>query len=324
MMINCFQVSKDLQLMPREYEDAINATQQADSDTSIWIDMQGLKTAELEENLDKLGVNGLSKKLCIEAHDRPGFYPMNKLAFMVIPVLVAAEDVSEVQHVAFLARPNFLLTLRDTRAGRLQHAISLQESTDWLPDHSVAGLVSAFMIILSLESLKRASELRDMIMTLEKQIDREPDSVEADEISHKRFELLTLESVVSGQLPIIQALIAKEKTAFKLEHIQEYLLCALANFQATDRSLDWLEGRIDVMRSLVDMRAQDKTNRRLARLTVLSTIFMPITFLAGVWGMNFEGMPGLRSPSGYQFALGFMFLIGIAMYFYFRKKGWFE
>ena len=110
----------------------------------------------------------------------------------------------------------------------------------------------------------------------------------------------------------------------KTEHVQEFLLCALANLQAADRTLHWLGGRIDVMRALVDMQAQDKTNRRLARLTVLSTIFMPMTFLAGIWGMNFENMPGLRFRFGYQIAISSMLFIGAAMYGYFRKKGWFD
>lgn len=155
-------------------------------------------------------------------------------------------------------------------------------------------------------------------------MESDPSSVEANEISYKRSELLTLESVVSGQLPVLQALLASDSAAIKGENIREYLICALANFQSTDRSLDWLEGRIDVMRSLVDVYAQDKTNRRLGRLTILSTIFMPMTFLAGLWGMNFELMPELTHPYGYPIALGTMFIIGAGMYFYFRRLDWFD
>jgi magnesium transporter len=322
MIVNCFQISDEPQLIPCDYESAVNAAEKADA--CIWIDIQGFEAGDLEEKLDKLEVKGLARRLCLEACDRPGFYPMNKLTFLVIPVLADTEDFSEVRHVAFLARPNFLLTLRDTRATRLQRTITPQESADWLPDGSIAGLVSALMIVLSLESLKRMSELRDMIMMLEERMEREPTSVEVKEISHKRSELLTLESVVSGQLPVIQAFIANEKASSKGENIQEFLICALANLQATDRSLDWLEGRIDVMRSLVDMRAQDKMNRRLGRLTVLSMIFMPMTFLAGVWGMNFNSMPELNYPFGYPIAIGSMFLIGTGMFSYFRRRGWFN
>ncbi len=62
---------------------------------------------------------------------------------------------------------------------------------------------------------------------------------------------------------------------------------------AADRSLDWLDQRLGALRSGLQMHVQDKTNRRLNMLTILSAIFMPITLLAGIWGMNFATMPEL-------------------------------
>ncbi len=320
MIVKCFQINDDLQMSPCDYENAIKATRKPDA--TIWIDIQGFETEELEDNLDKLEIKGLTRRLCLESRDRPGFYPMRNLIFMVLPVLAYAEDFSKVEHVAFLTRKNILLTLRNLQTSRLQGTITPQESADWLPDSSAAGLLSAFMIVLSLESLKRTSELRDLIIILEKRMDYQSDSVEMKEISHKRSELLTLESVVSGQLPVVQALIANDTALLKSENIREYLICSLANLQATERSLDWLEGRIDVMRSLVDMQAQERTNRRLGRLTIVSSIFLPMTFLAGIWGMNFKYMPGLAHPLGYPIALGSMVIIAGGIYFYFHRRGW--
>jgi magnesium transporter len=72
------------------------------------------------------------------------------------------------------------------------------------------------------------------------------------------------------------------------------------------------------------MNAQEKTNRRLNLLTILTAIFTPITLLAGIWGMNFETMPELKYPFAYPIALGLMALIGSGMYPYFRKYGWFD
>ncbi len=131
-------------------------------------------------------------------------------------------------------------------------------------------------------------------MVMERRMDAQPDSVSMKEISHKRSELLTFESVVSGQLPVLEALVAAEKAQLKVGKISEYLLSAKANLQATNNSLDWLEGRIDVLRSIYDMRSQERINRRLGRLTIVSAIFLPMTFLAGIWGMNFKYMPLLN------------------------------
>ena len=93
---------------------------------------------------------------------------------------------------------------------------------------------------------------------------------------------------------------------------------------AADKAADRLDKRIIALRSAFQMNAQEKTNRRLGILTVLSAIFMPMTFLAGIWGMNFEGMPELKHPLAYPSVLGIMIIIASGMYLYFRKSGWFD
>ena len=63
-------------------------------------------------------------------------------------------------------------------------------------------------------------------------------------------------------------------------------------------------------------------NEVMRTLTAVSVIFLPLTFLAGVWGMNFEFMPELRSPHGYALAWGTFLLIGAALSVYFKRRGW--
>ncbi|RFU69714.1 magnesium and cobalt transport protein CorA [Peribacillus saganii] len=67
-----------------------------------------------------------------------------------------------------------------------------------------------------------------------------------------------------------------------------------------------------------------QTNHVMKVLTVITTIFMPLTFIAGVYGMNFEHMPELTWDYGYFEALSLMFLIGMGMFIWFKKKGWFK
>ena len=58
-------------------------------------------------------------------------------------------------------------------------------------------------------------------------------------------------------------------------------------------------------------------------LTIFSVIFMPLTFIVGVYGMNFDNMPELRTENGYFVVLGVMFVTVIGMVFYFKRKKWF-
>lgn len=68
--------------------------------------------------------------------------------------------------------------------------------------------------------------------------------------------------------------------------------------------------------------ASRRTNEVVRVLTIFSCFFLPINFIAGVYGMNFEYMPELRSPYGYYFAIGLMLAVVVGIYLWFRKKGW--
>ena len=66
----------------------------------------------------------------------------------------------------------------------------------------------------------------------------------------------------------------------------------------------------------------NKLNETMKYLALISTIFIPMTFIASIYGMNFDLMPELRWAHGYWFALGLMFSIGFGFFMYFKKKKW--
>jgi magnesium transporter len=95
--------------------------------------------------------------------------------------------------------------------------------------------------------------------------------------------------------------------------------------------LDLLETFRDATRNLMDLYLSSltiRTNEIMRVLTVISSIFIPLTFLAGVWGMNFDrsvsplNMPELGWHFGYPYALGLMLTVAIGMIIYFKRKKW--
>jgi len=322
MRVNCFWIFVGPKLTPCEYSFATEAINQKTA--RVWIDILDADASELEEKLDELRIQGLIRNLCLDSRDHPGFYPFRPLALMVIPVQMEVQTLNIMEYLAILYCEDFLVSIRSSKMARFRKSISAEDSFDLLPDDTIAGVISALMMGLSLDCLRKAARLSNMILALEGQMERDPDSVDIEEISGKRSELLTLESIVQGQLPIIETIISSDRPTKNPESTLEYLRWAAANLKSADRKLEWLERRIEVMRSLIDMHAQERTNRRLGRLTVLSMIFMPVTFLAGIWGMNFKSMPLLSSDNGYIYALVIMAIISGGMYFYFHRKGWFD
>ena len=115
----------------------------------------------------------------------------------------------------------------------------------------------------------------------------------------------------------------RDKPFFKLGDAREYLNCAVGNLEATDKAVDRLSERITGLRMSYETNAGDKTNHRLAILTVLSAIFLPATFLVGYWGMNFD-MPETHLPYSYPIAIGIIVLTGSSLFLFFWKKGWFD
>ena len=322
MKVNCFQLTNGPQLDSCDYSFAIDAVKKKNA--KIWIDVLDAGDSEIESILDEINVQGIVRRFCLESRDHPGFYPMKPLALMVIPVQMEEQEANILDYLALLISSDYLISIRNSKMARFLKSISTRDSAAVLPDGSIAGILSALIMGLSLDCLRKAAKLGDRVLAMEEQMDREPASVTFEDISDKRFELLTLESIVQGQLPIMEAIISSDRSHITSESTVEYLVWAAANLKSTDRKLDWLEHIIEVMRSSLEALAQEKTNRRLGRLTILSMIFMPITFLAGVWGMNFPSMPMLEMEHGYVLAIALMCLISIVMYLYYRKKGWFK
>ena len=323
MIINSFQINEALQLTPLTTEEVTEARKS--SDARIWIDLQDFEPNELEEWLDRLEFKRLSRQLCLEARDRSGFYPLKNEILVVIPFLSAnTGDKHEMDYLALLCRENLLVTAHRTSILTPQRRAEIQESHEWLADRSISALVSAVMNDLSQECVDSTAELKRLIVVLEERMDRDPNTVEAEEILDIRSKLLDVASVVSDQLPPLQSLSTTDKAFFKLMAARDFMNCALANLKSAERSLDWLDRRIGDLRSGFQMNAQDKTNRRLNLLTIITAIFTPITLLAGIWGMNFETMPELKFPFAYPIAVGLMVLIGAGMYQYFCREGWFD
>lgn len=88
--------------------------------------------------------------------------------------------------------------------------------------------------------------------------------------------------------------------------------------QLIDGCRETLSSLMDLYTANNDMRMNDI----MKRLTIVSTIFIPLTFLVGVWGMNFRYMPELEWRHGYAVAWGVMLAVGAAAYFVFRTKRW--
>jgi Mg2+ and Co2+ transporter CorA len=322
MIVNSYKITEARQLTPLSPDEVVETSRMPGA--RVWLDLLSPERDQLEKWLDDLGTSYIAKLLLLDSGDRPGFYPLESEIVSVLPVVIEKEGARDVSYFAFLCTGSLLLTAHREPLFSPQDLDMLDHADAWLAERSIAGVVSAMMIDLSQDSFQQAADIRDAVIALDERMDRDPEAVEAEEIQDIRDEVLKLGAAVSDQIPPFRALGAIDKPFFKLEDSRDFMTCALANLQAASGTLSWLDRQVSALRASFQMHAQEKTNRRLGMLTILSAVFMPITLLAGIWGMNFEVMPELKLTFGYPMALGTMLVVGLGMLLYFRKGGWLD
>ena len=169
--------------------------------------------------------------------------------------------------------------------------------------------------------------LRSHVVTLRRQgdvltdrMDSDPWAVSLGEILALKRRVLALGGVVDEQLAVLQVLKASDLPVLPLRALAEILQVAVEITKATDRDIDRLDRRVHDLHERLESAQQERINRRLGTLTVLSAIFMPLTLVAGIYGMNFDFMPELHYRYGYPLVLGGMALVGGGLGWYFRSR----
>jgi magnesium transporter len=112
-----------------------------------------------------------------------------------------------------------------------------------------------------------------------------------------------------------ETLLIKPTTDIYLRDVHDHTIRVI---DTVETYRDLLSGMMDIYLSSVS----NKMNEVMKVLTIITTIFVPVTFIAGVYGMNFEMMPELRSKWGYPVTWAIMLTVMISLMVYFRKKKW--
>jgi magnesium transporter len=156
---------------------------------------------------------------------------------------------------------------------------------------------------------------------LEEEVVTKPSTQTLQDIHRFKYDMIMLRKSVwplrevIGRLERRESDLIQEATGIYFKDVYDHTIVAIDNIE-TYR--DILSGMLDIYLSSISNRL----NEIMKVLTIIATIFMPLTFLAGVYGMNFKHMPELEWTWGYPASLGLMLVISLSMLIYFRKKKW--
>ena len=304
---------------PEQVSDAWQA-----SDECFWIDIQGGCHEAMEYYFGDIEVDPILMQLCEE--DDPEIarvIPTKEAIFFGLPVSTGADD-EPVGYLAVLCLPRLLISLHLRPIDSLQAFAETLRHTTLLISPTTSVLVCAMLAHFSSLGIELAQSVRRRVGELAGQMDRDADAVEIDQLLAEKAAVRQLEILDEESSPVYAMLKVADTAALNLSDLSSYYQVVLSNTDFLTRIVDRLSGRLDDLHQRYVVNVQEKTNQRLAFLTVVSAIFLPLTLLAGIYGMNFDFMPELHLPYAYPATLGLMTIIAVGMWRFFKRRRWFD
>jgi magnesium transporter len=293
-------------------------------DGVLWVDVNGIHDVDIIGRIGAVfGLHPLLLEDVLNAHQRPKLEEHGEHLFIVLRMLLAGEGQEiEMEQVSVVLGARYVLTFQersrdtfDPVRRRLAEAGSRlrQQGADFLAYALIDTIVDNYFAVL--ESLgDRIEELEDVVV----------ESPDRDTLTAIFGVKRTLADLRRATWPLRDALAVLARgdsprvVAETLPYLRDVADHAL-------RALETIETYRDTAATLIDIYMSSVSNRMndvMRVLTVIATVFIPLTFIVGIYGMNFPNMPEMRWPWAYAAVWGVMTATVLGLLLFFRRRGW--
>lgn len=293
----------------------------ADSNGTKWINTYGLEYQEdfksviIQNNLDDFLI-----KLLMEEEHATKVILLEDLLFVTIKVLKTDDSYLDSEQMIFIVSPHFLWSIQEKPGDyfnwireRIEghKGIVRKKKADYLLYLIIEAIIDNYE-----ETYLKHEELSDAILEAT-HIKPTPEFTTL--VENRKQELYSFKKATISLKNTIVRLEKVDIKGVNVKYFSEIKEQTINLISDIDFELQELESKINLIFSIQGHRL----NEVMKTLTILSVIFIPLTFLAGIYGMNFENMPELKSEYGYYILLGVMVFVTIAAVWYFKRKKWF-
>jgi len=299
---------------------------QDEATLKTWIHVDGIHdTTILEQMGEEFDLHPLLLEDILNTDHRPKMEDMGSYIFLVLKFFEA--DPGRMagirsEQISLVLGPNFVLSLQE-KAGdllnpvreRIRHSKGKirKAGADYLAHAIIDTVIDSYFSVLE--------TLGDEIEACEESLVNRPTSAILKTIQDMKMNMLLLRKAV---WPLREAVSSLERT-------ESHLIAESTNiyfrdvYDHTVQVMDTIETFRDSLSGMLDIYLSSLSNRMneiMKVLTIIATIFIPLTFIAGVYGMNFEYMPELKWQGGYFIILSVMLAVALVMLKWFRKNKW--
>jgi magnesium transporter len=296
-----------------------------DTDKISWIDVTGLHDVDAVAELGRIfDIHSLVLEDIVNTNQRPKIEIFDDHFFVVFKMLFSDPLTAGIQseQVSLIVNEKTVISFQEREGDvfeplreRIRQAKGRTRTmgSDYLAYSILDIIVDNYFEIL--EKLGEEMEI------LEEELIKAPGSKTLGKIYRMKREILSVRKAVWPLRDVVNRLekgeitLINRKTMPFLRDLYDHIIQVIDNVEAMR---DTVTGLLELYLSSVSFKMNDV----MKVLTIISTIFIPLTFIAGVYGMNFENMPELKWSYGYFISLGLMSVIFVSMVIFFKKKKW--
>jgi magnesium transporter len=291
-----------------------------------WLNIDGLQDAQLLQSLaERIDLHPLVLEDVVTVGQRPKQEEYEGQHYIVLRMLEFSQEKAEVvpEQISLVVGKDYVLSFQEAPGDvwdpvreRLRAGKSSVRSKG--ADHLAYMLMDAIVD----EYFKVVEIVGDQLDTIEAQVLADPGRETIGEIHHLKGELLVMRKAVWPLRDMFNTLIRDESAHFSAEtkiFLRDLYDHAFQVIDAVEVMRDVVGGLVEVYLTIVSNRM----NEVMKVLTVIGTVFIPLTFIVGVYGMNFDYFPELHMKWSYPVLWVIMVAIAGSMLVYFRRRGWF-
>lgn len=288
---------------------------------ALWLDVVSPSPEELLSLVDKYQLHPATVKNCLDPLHLPKYEKLGDTAFIVLRAYDESASPrrdgiqSMTKKIAIFISDRFLITIHRREHDYLQTTIQKYEGiaeTMQLPHillEILTGAVETFY--------RPLTDTEHQLDIFERSLLRQHEPVDKWRgIFKTKNRLMVIKRMLWHAQSTVQKLVPSSEARRPLYQDLRERIENLYSF--ADELLDDMGNLLNIQISL----ASHRTNEVVRILTLFSVVFMPLTFIVGVYGMNFHFMPELSSPYGYAYVWGLMILTTLVLYLWFRNRGW--
>jgi magnesium transporter len=293
--------------------------------TVTWLNVTGLNDISIIEKAGKhFGLHPLVLEDIASVNQRTKYEEFDDYLFVVLKMASYNKTSGEVdiEQVSLIVGDNFVITFQE-REGDVFEPVRerLRGSRGKIRKKGGDYLAYALMDAVVDNYFTIFEGLGETIEELDTELIENPNPKTLKKVYRLKRELGTLRKSIWPLREVLNSMqksdsqIIKESTNIYLRDVYDHTIQVMDTIETMR---DTVSGMLDIYLSSISNRM----NEVMKVLTIIATIFIPLTFIAGIYGMNFDVMPELHVEWAYYAVWGIMLLLGLVMVAYFRKKGW--